>query len=135
MLGIARLLIALFYVSVSFAAAASQEGTLPLSEFRLETTDSPPSGRVLISGSQRFPHFTRLEAEAFGKHFSLTSMQLQQLKGFSANGVQLVQISPGHSSGGGKVYLVLTRGALSEKLERRFVVFTAEGKVGVGSSP
>ena len=108
---------------------------MPLSEFRLETDNNPPLGHVVVFGSQRFPEFTRLEAHAFGKHFSLTPKQLQKLKGFSANGVQLSQISPGSSSGGGMVYLVLTSGPMSGEPIRRFVVFTADGKIGVGSSP
>ena len=130
-----RLFCLLLLAIAAFSAIASQEGTLSLSEFRLETVNDPALGRVVISGSQSFPDFTRLEADAFGRHFSLAPKQLQQLKNFSANGAQVSQISPGHSSGGGMVYLVLTNGLMSDEPERRFVVFTANGKVGVGSKP
>jgi hypothetical protein len=120
---------------IGFSAVASQEGTLPLATFRLESPDNPTVGRVVVKGSQTYPDFTSLEAFAFGKHFVLTQAQLKLLRGFSPNGAQLSQISPGFSSPGGMVYLVLTNGFMSGEPARRFIVFTPSGNVGVGGRP
>ena len=135
MLKLCRYLTVLLLTLSATAARASEEGTVALSEFRMATADAPPLGRAIVSGKLSYPSFVSLEAEAFGRKYSVPAQQLAKLKGFSPNGLYLSQITAGAHSPTARLYLVLVSSFLSSPPERRYVVFMADGRIGIGSKP
>jgi hypothetical protein len=70
------------------SARASQEGAMALSSFTFQS-NGIDTGAVSVSGTQDVTGITALSIKAFGRDFSLTRAQVQELKGMIVNGVQL----------------------------------------------
>ena len=127
-----------FWLSVILAlyvfsggASASKEGLLSLNAFALASPGIGASGPVSISGAQSTDGITLLRIEAFGKKFSVGPDQLRELRGFSANGVQITYEGGYVDLGGRTIYVVFSRGFTSGIDGRRYVAVRENGSVTV----
>ena len=114
---------------------ASKEGILALSKFSLESSGIGSSGVINVSGTQANRGIVTLRIEAFGKSFNLSSDELSELTGFSANGIQISYEGGYKDMGGRTLYVVFTRGLTSGLVGQRYVSVTESGLVRVKNRP
>ncbi len=106
---------------------ASKEGVLELERFTLESAGIGESGHVVVTGTQNSIGITSLNIVAFGKSISVSSSNLEALKGINANGLQ-ISYEHGYSNLGGKtVYITFIRGFTTERKELVSVAIAENG--------
>lgn len=110
---------------------SSQEGTLILSEFKIESAGIGESGKIKLSGHQDHSGFSRIEIEAFDKKYRLSDKQLKKLNGLLWNGVQLTYERGYEKLGGRTVYIRFSNGFSSATRDVRFVVVKENGDLSV----
>jgi hypothetical protein len=98
---------------VSQPVISSQEGVLMFSDFAVTSPGIGESGPVSVSGTQTTDGIASLRVKAFGKEVVANPGQLKNLRGFSANGMQLTYEGGYKELGGRTVYLVLIKGFTS----------------------
>ena len=126
----ALLCLAVLAVLSPTSARASQEGAMALSSFAFQSNASA-LGTVLVSGTQDATGITALSIKAFGRDFSLTRAQMQELKGMIVNGIQLSG-EPGYTGLGGKtVYLQLSTGFVSGVVNGKRVTVNERGNLTI----
>jgi len=129
------LILILALVTLPSGVIASQEGLLSLNAFALESPGIGQSGPVKIAGAQSASGITLLRIEAFGKTFNIGPDQLQQLRGFNANGVQITYERGYVDLGGRTIYVIFSRGFTSGVVLQRYVSVTETGLVAVTDRP
>jgi len=120
-------------LAMPFAAVASKEGILPLSEFRLSSSGIGQSGEVIVSGKQRGDEFISFTVQAFGRTMHLSKEQLAQVRGGSVNGLQISYAAGYAELGGRAVYVVLSKGFTSGVRQSQMILATEQGAVEVKS--
>ncbi len=129
------LILILAFVTLPSSAIASKEGLLSLNAFALESPGIGQSGPVKIAGAQSAGGITLLRIEAFGKTFNIGPDQLQQLREFNANGVQITYEGGYVDLGGRTIYVIFSRGFTSGVVLQRYVSVTETGLVVVADKP
>lgn len=96
---------------------ASQEESLRLSSFRLESNGTDSSGRVSVEGKQTDQgQIVTLTIAAFGKNYVVPQEKLSQLADLRPNGVRISYEAGYKGLGGRAVYLELQCGSTSGTL-------------------
>jgi hypothetical protein len=108
---------------------ASEEGAFTLRKFRFESFDE--SGPVVVSGTQKDTGIDTLRIDAFRKSFTLTPVQLKQLRGLIVNGVQLSGEGGYKELGGRTLYLILSMGFTSGVANAKLVSVNERGDVKI----
>jgi hypothetical protein len=111
--------------------AASKEGILILGKFRLESEGIGESGRVVVSGTQGYDGPTSVRIEAFGKSYSLAPAHIRQLRGLTANGIQLSYERGYRELGGRTVYIFFSKGFISGSVAAKYVSVAERGDIEV----
>ena len=110
---------------------ASVEGILALEKFTVESSGIGKSGPVTVTGTQNNLGITALNVLAFGKSISVSSQDLEKLKGLTANGLQ-ISYEEGYKNTGGKtVYVSFIKGFTSGEKKRVSVSITENGVFSV----
>jgi hypothetical protein len=111
---------------------ASQEGTLPWTAFTIQTSDQDNwTNGVTITGTQSTTGVTSLKVTAFKRDFILTTAQIKQLRGFSANGL-LVSFETGWKEFGGRtLYLTFQVGFGAGVQETLVIRLNEQGEVKI----
>ena len=119
----------------SGAALASKEGVLSLGTFQVSSPGIAESGPVIVSGSRTGEAVTALCVQAFNHTRCLTAQQLMQLSGSTINGVQISYEASRKELGGRMVYVLLSKGFTSARLEAKLISVSESGQVEVQSVP
>lgn len=117
-------LMALFTPSVR----ASEEGVVAFSTFAFQSTDVE-SGAIAVSGTQGVSGITALTIKAFGREFTLSNAQLENLKGLIVNGVQLSSEGGYANLGGRTLYVQLSMGFMSGIASGKVVIIKERGDI------
>lgn len=130
---VSRLTLIGFSVLVLFASVnveASEEGALAMASFTFQS-NGIDSGPVTVTGAQSVTGISALTIKAFGRDFTLTGTQLQQLKGVMVNAVQLSYETGYPQTGGRTVYLQLSMGFTSGIAAGKRVIVKERGDITV----
>lgn len=134
-LGNIALICMIFAHSVA-VAKASQEHTLPLTKFRLESVSQTDPGTVVVYGSQdQSGKFQNLQVEIMGQLVKVPASILQQIP-TSSNGV-IISSEAGYKELGGRtVYITfLVTWSNARTIRERFVIaVTKDGTSSVVKS-
>jgi hypothetical protein len=125
-LGNFALMCLIFALSVA-VANASQEHTLPLTKFRLESVSQTDPGTIVVHGSQdQSGKFQELKVELMGQVVTVPASILQQIP-TSSNGV-IISSEAGYKELGGRtVYITfLVTWSNARTIRERFVVTVQE---------
>jgi len=110
---------------------ASQEGILVWSEFAISSQGIGSSGLVKVSGTQGSDGILGFKVEMFGREFIAPSSTVQELKGFSANGLHLSYEHGYKEIAGRTVYLSFSRGFTSDVVSTKTVAVNESGEFKV----
>lgn len=110
---------------------ASQEGILVWSEFAISSQGIGSSGPVKVSGTQSSVGILGFNVEVFGREFVAPSSTVQELKGFSANGLHLSYEHGYKGLGGRTVYLSFSRGFTSGVVSTKTIAVNESGEFNV----
>src|SRR4051812_14950202 len=99
---------------------ASKEGILILRKFRVESAGLGESGRVVVSGTQGNDGPESVRIDAFGRSYSLTPAHIRELRGLTANGIQLSYERGYPELGGRTVYILFSKGFTSGIVAARY---------------
>ncbi|RUL70505.1 hypothetical protein [Dyella choica] len=102
-----------------------------MSSFEFTSEGVGESGNVTITGKQGNGGISELTIMAFGKQFKLDGEQLDKVKGFAVNGLQLSYEAGYKELGGRTIYIVLSKGFTSGTIGKKFVVVTESGTLSV----
>lgn len=130
---VSRLTLIGFSVLVLFTSLnveASEEGALAMASFTFQS-NGIDSGPVTVTGAQSVTGISALTIKAFGRDFTLTGTQLQQLKGVMVNAVQLSYETGYPQTGGRTVYLQLSMGFTSGIAAGKRVIVKERGDITV----
>jgi hypothetical protein len=112
---------------------ASQEGILPLTEFRVVSDGIGASGPVVVSGEQnKTEGIVSLKISAFGKIYDIPRKKLAGLKELAANGIRISYERGYDALGGRTVYVHLTMGFTSGTRKEVVVSVSEHGDTTVG---
>ena len=120
-----RLSIFLALSFLTLPASASEEGADRLTNFLVETQWGAVSGKQNDSGIEQ------LSVRAFGKTYTLSKDQLQELQGLMVNGIQLSSEGGYAGLGGQTLYIALSFGFTSGIESKKFVVVSEENGISV----
>jgi hypothetical protein len=127
-----RLALAILLVGVAGSAYASQEGTLPISSFRLESDGAGASGKITVEGKQNAKaQLIELKIKAFGKDYVVPAKKLGLLAELRANGIRISYESGYKELGGKTVYIQLQMGFTSHTLQTALITITENGEIEV----
>lgn len=124
-------LVAATFMFASPLAFSSKEGILSWSEFTISSQGIDSSGPVKVSGTQSSAGVLRFKVEAFGRVFVAPSNAIQELRGFSANGLSLSYEAGYKEVGGRTVYLIFSRGFTSGVVSTKTVAIYENGKFDI----
>ena len=122
----------LVFALLSSLSFASQEGTLKLSSFFLQSKGIGESGPVKVKGAvNENNRIVELSINAFGKDNEIPEEELEKIPAAFYNGVQL-SYEEGYKSLGGKtIYIILQSGFISGIDNRVLISFTETGDVKI----
>ena len=127
------LALAVLVVGVADSAYASQEGTLPISSFALESDGAGASGKITVAGKQNDKaQIVELRVRAFGKDYVVPPRQLALLAELRANGIRISYESGYEELGGKTVYIQLQVGFTSHTAQTALITIKENGKIEVG---
>ena len=130
---VSRLTLIGFSALVLFASLnvqASEEEALAMASFTFQS-NGIDLGPVTVTGAQSVAGISALTIKAFGRDFTLTGTQLQQLKGVMVNAVQLSYETGYPKTGGRTVYLQLWTGFTSGMAPGKRVIVKERGDITV----
>lgn len=108
------------------AAAASQEGVLPFSEFHIKSDGIGESGVIVVNGKKdKNNNFVSLSIKAFGKTIAIPSVILKQIPSKRQNGIQL-SYEAGYSNLGGKTVYLQFQVGFTTGVREIFIISTSE---------
>jgi hypothetical protein len=124
---------AVLLLAAAIGSRASQEGTLPLTSFRLESNGKGSSGRIILEEKQNEKaQITSLKISAFGKDYTVPPEKLRQLADLHANGVRISYEEGYKELGGRTVYIQFQVGFTSSDEQKVLITLTEDGKINVG---
>lgn len=131
-----QLAAALFIMAASLGAAhASKEGVLSLSSFQVSSPGIGESGPVVVSGSRVGDDVKALCVQAFKRTQCLPAEHLSRLTGSMVNGIQISYEAGYRQTGGRTVYVLLSKGFTSARLEGKLISVSESGRITVEDEP
>ena len=130
-----RFLVVLGFMFGGSYASASQEGMLAWSEFAISSPGIGESGPVKISGMQTSEGIASLKISAFRREHVASVSQLQELQGFSANGLLLSYEKGYRELGGRTLYLGFVKGFTSGVQTKKVITFNEVGEIKLLKEP
>jgi hypothetical protein len=125
--------LAVLLLAAAIGSRASQEGTLPLTSFRLESNGKGSSGRIVLEGKQNEKaEIVSLKIGAFGKNYTVPPEKLRQLADLHANGVRISYEEGYKELGGRTVHIQFQVGFTSSTEQKALITITEDGKIEVG---
>lgn len=120
-------------ICVTQSANGSQEGGLPLSNFRVESNGIGESGKIIIQGKQNEKdRVVELKITAFGKDYVVPSKELEGLAKLRPNGIR-ISYEPGYKKLGGKtLYIQFQVGWTSQTAQTALIKVLETGKIEIG---
>ena len=127
----------LVFLIAGSAAHASEEEFLGWSEGRIVGIECDDVGRVTFSTEVRDDAWRNVEAEAFGKKFSLDAQQCERLRGFPLSSIRTTHEAGYEQLGGHTVYFSFRRTFYrdADMVEADVVISISRGKGLVVSEP
>ena len=119
------------------AAHASEEEFLGWSEVRIVGIERKDVGRVTFTAEVREDAWRKVEAEAFGKKFSLGAQQCERLRGFPLSSIKTTHEAGYEQLGGHTVHFKFRRTFYRDanRVEADVVISISRGKGLVVSEP
>ena len=117
------------------AVYASQEGGLLLSDFQLSSPGIGQSGPVVVSGTGTTGAIKSICVRAFNRTQCLSKEQLAKLGDGIFNGVQLSYEEGYQELGGRTVYVLLSKGFTSARLQSKVISVTEKGRIEIQDAP
>ena len=125
--------LAILLLGIAISSRASQEGTLPLSSFRLESNGIGSSGKIAVEGKQNDnAQIIALKVSAFGKDYVVPPEKLRPLADLHPNGIRISYEAGWQGLGGRTIYIQFQVGFVSSTREKALITITEEdGKIEV----
>lgn len=132
-----HLAIFLAFLVANSAAHASEEEFLGWSEVRIVGVERNDVGRVSFAAEVRDDAWRKVEAEAFGKKFSLDAQQCERLRGFPLSSIKTTHEAGYEQLGGHTVHFKFSRILYrdADLVEADVVISISRGKGLVVSEP
>ena len=108
--------------------SASQEGTLSLSSFSLQSKGIGSSGPIAVEGKRdESGNLSQLVVNAFEKKISVAQDVLRKISKYNINGIQLSYESGYKELGGRTVYILFQKGFTSRIIEKTVLAVKENG--------